>query len=251
MVTRTRIKLCGITRRQDAEVAVEVGADALGLVFYPESSRYVAPDVAAELVHGLPPFLTLVGLFVNASQATIQKTLALGFLQVVQLHGDETPAFCRALLRGAKRPLRVIKAWRVATRADVQDAASYGAIEQNGAGGVQAVLLDAKVPHQYGGTGHAFDWSVLSAWPASAPLVLAGGLNPDNVGEAIRRVRPYAVDVSSGVEEAPGRKCARKMRCFVHQVQRADWARCVPPPSPPSPLLSCDPEDLSCDPEDG
>ncbi|MBF0115924.1 MAG: phosphoribosylanthranilate isomerase [Magnetococcales bacterium] len=218
----TRIKVCGITRREDAVAAVAAGIDALGWVFYPRSSRYVAPDHAALLASHLPPFLTRVGLFVNAPVAEILATVARGFLECVQLHGDETAQEClqlRQALREARLSITLVKAVRVAAAADLPDPALWP---------VDALLLDAKVRGHYGGSGHCFDWSVLDkewrgmAGSAGKPFILAGGLTPDNVAEAIGRVQPYAVDLSSGVESAPGVKDAQAMLRLVQQVRQAD-----------------------------
>ncbi|MEO5363510.1 MAG: phosphoribosylanthranilate isomerase [Magnetococcus sp. DMHC-8] len=230
---RTRVKVCGITRREDAEAAEAAGADALGFVFYAGSSRYVAPEVAAAIAATIPPFLTRVGLFVNASCAEIVQTVALGFLHTIQLHGNETPAFCQQLCAelGTTGPLpTLIKAVRVATRTDLHALSCWP---------VQAILLDAKVDNRYGGTGRSFDWSLLADWPrllpgegAAMPWILAGGLTPDNVAAAIRQVRPYAVDVSSGVEQAPGRKSAEQMMRFIQQVRVADQDWSDEPDSP-------------------
>lgn len=212
-MNQTRIKICGITRREDASVAVALGADALGFVFYSGSPRYVTPEIAAAIVADLPPFLSVVGLFVNALHADILKTLALGFLNAVQLHGDETPAFCRKLLQDAGKPLHLIKAVRVATQEDLKKVEPYGRSVR---------LLDAKVAGQYGGTGQSLDWSLLKKWRCDAPLILAGGLHPGNVAMAIRQVQPYAVDVSSGVETEPGKKSAEKIDQFIQQVRQTD-----------------------------
>lgn len=223
MSGQTRIKVCGITRRQDAEAALVAGADALGFLFYPGSPRYITPAAAAAIATDLPPFLTLVGLFVNASHADIMQTLALGFLNSVQLHGDESPAYCQHLrdqTGGGVRNPAILKAIRVATAQDLHGLDHWP---------VQAILLDAKVESQYGGTGQSFDWSLLHSWPhlfptktTPLPMILAGGLTPDTVGTAVRQVRPYAVDVSSGVEISPGIKCADKINKFIQQVRQAD-----------------------------
>jgi phosphoribosylanthranilate isomerase len=218
----TRIKVCGITRRGDALAAVAAGVDALGWVFYPRSSRYVSPTQAAELASHLPPFLTCVGLFVNAPIPEILATVASGFLQCVQLHGDETAQTClqlRHALREARLPVTLIKAVRVAAVADLPDPTLWP---------VDALLLDAKVSGHYGGSGQRFDWSVLDkewrrmAGSAGKPFILAGGLTPDNVAEAIGRVQPYAVDLSSGVESAPGVKDVQAMERLVQRVRQAD-----------------------------
>ncbi|MBF0184705.1 MAG: phosphoribosylanthranilate isomerase [Magnetococcales bacterium] len=218
----TRIKVCGITRRQDGVAAVAAGVDALGWVFYPRSSRAVTPTQAAELASGLPPFLSRVGLFVNAPIREIIATLSLGFLDAVQLHGDESVEQCHELrlaLRQAGMFPALIKALRIATAADLPDPALWP---------VDALLLDAKVSGHYGGSGQTFDWSVLdNRWQSMAasagkPLILAGGLKPESVAEAIAQVRPYAVDLSSGVESAPGIKEAKAIEQLVRQVRRAD-----------------------------
>lgn len=225
MNARTRIKVCGITRRADAEAAVAAGADALGFLFYPGSPRYVTPATAAAMASDLPPFLTLIGLFVNPSLEEVVQTLAMGFLNGVQLHGDESPAFCQQLRNqtGGTHSPSIIKAIRVATARDLHDLCQWP---------VQAILLDAKVGSQYGGTGQSFDWSLLQPWPhlfptraAPLPLILAGGLTPDSVATAVQQVQPDAVDVSSGVETAPGIKSADKIRQFIQQVRQADQAR--------------------------
>lgn len=232
---RTRVKMCGITRREDAIAAVAAGADALGFVFYPGSSRYVTPEVAAMIVAGLPPFLTRVGLFVNASHAEILQTVALNFLDAIQLHGDETPAFCQQLSLEMGKGIQVIKALRIATQQDLHEVRPYCGTQQDKNNSyhptatqeamrpVQALLLDAKVGTRYGGTGQSFDWSLLGKWHSSTvPLILAGGLHADNVATAIHQTQPYAVDVSSGLETTPGQKSVEKMTRFMREVQQAD-----------------------------
>lgn len=201
-----RVKICGITSIADALAAVEAGADALGFVFYGRSSRFVEPKIAARIVAELPPFVTLVGLFVNAGREEIRATVECCGLDVVQLHGDEAPGECRGL------PGRVIKAVRVAAPEDLEGLERYP---------VRAILLDAKVESHYGGSGCRFDWSLLSGYRAGLPMILAGGLNPENVAQAVRQVRPYAVDVSSGVESSPGVKDREKMELFVRRVRLA------------------------------
>lgn len=209
MTTRIKIKICGITRREDALAAHRLGADAIGLVFYAPSPRSITPEKAAELVRTLPPFLTVVGLFVNAQQETIRRVVDLCHLNVVQLHGDETPEFCRNL----DLPAKIIKAIRVQRREDLAALDRYP---------VHGLLLDAKVSGQYGGTGRTFDWSIPvdHAFRPNLPILLAGGLTSDNVAEAARIVAPYAVDVSSGVEKRPGIKDISKMAHFIHQTHR-------------------------------
>jgi len=201
----TKIKICGITNIEDAFFAVEAGVDALGFVFYKKSPRYVSPERVKQIISMLPPFVTTVGLFVNAGGEAIETTVLLSGINVIQLHGDETPEECDF----ASHP--VIKAVRV------KDAGSLAGIERYP---VSALLLDAWSDQQYGGTGESFDWQLARNLTGQLPLILAGGLNPDNVAEAIRVVDPYAVDVSSGVEKSPGLKDHDKIHKFIQQVRR-------------------------------
>jgi len=198
-----RIKICGITNETDAAAAVHAGADALGFIFYKGSPRCVAPGRAAEIVAGLPPFVVPVGVFVNAAADEVDGICKTAGIQVVQLHGDEPPGFCEAL----GRP--VIKAFRVRDASWKSDAADYP---------VGAVLLDTYAEDRYGGTGATFDWRLVEGSPH--PVILSGGLNPDNVAEAVRSVRPYGVDTGSGVEREPGRKDHGKIRAFVEAARR-------------------------------
>jgi len=205
--TRVRVKICGLTRGVDVEGAVQAGANAVGLVFYPPSPRYVTLDVAARLAQVVPPFVTIVGLFVDADPALVKAALAAVPIHVLQLHGDEDEAYCRQF----DRPY--IKAARVRPGMDLlQYAASFSS--------AQAILLDAFV-EGYGGAGKVFDWSLVPP-SLGRPLILSGGLDADNVGEGIRRLRPAAVDVSSGVEASKGIKDAEKMRTFVAAVRAAE-----------------------------
>lgn len=205
-MSRTRIKICGITREQDIRAVANSGADALGLVFYEKSPRHVGVDQAAKLAHAVPPFVTVVGLFVNPSVDYVREVLAKVPLDVLQFHGEESPEFCGQF----GRPY--LKAIRVKPGVDlVQCAASYRT--------AQSLLLDAYVEGTQGGTGEAFDWALI---PQNLPLpvILSGGLHPGNVAEAIRQVRPYAVDVSSGVEASKGIKDAAKIAAFVSEVKK-------------------------------
>jgi len=204
---RTRIKICGLTREADVEAAVQAGADALGFVLYDRSARFVDPARAAELARRLPPFVTPVLLFVNASPALVQAALAAVPQALLQFHGDESPAQCEALARP------YLRAARMAPGVDLLDCAARFA-------SAQALLLDAHV-EAYGGSGKVFDWSLI---PPSVPLpvVLSGGLNAANVIDGVLRVRPWAVDVSSGVESAKGIKDALAMRRFCDAVREAD-----------------------------
>lgn len=187
-----RAKICGLTRSADVQAAVAAGVDAIGLVFYPPSPRAVSAEQAAVLVQHISPFVQAVGLFVNASLDEIQRVLALVPLDLLQLHGDETPEQCHAIGRVTGR--RWIKALQM--RDDVEVLDDIAAFVEAGASGI---LLDAWHPELKGGTGHAFDWS---RWPSSdVPLILAGGLTAENVSAAIAITQPYAVDVSGGVEQ--------------------------------------------------
>ena len=196
-----RIKICGITNFADARLAVELGADALGFIFYRQSKRYVMPVVAAEICRALPPFVSKVGVFVNESVAVIAPVIEACRLDVVQLHGEELPAFCQQF------PVKVIKAIRVRDEATVRTAAEYD---------VDAVLLDTYTSAERGGTGQAFDWTLAQQAKTllTSPIILSGGLTTENVGAAIRQVQPFAVDVASGVERKPGKKDAEKLRRF-------------------------------------
>ena len=183
-----RVKICGITRPDDGRHAARAGADAIGLVFYPPSPRYVSPRQAADIVAALPPFVTTVGLFVDAPPEQIAALLEQVPLDMLQFHGDELPEYCAAF----QRPW--IKALRMRDGVDPRAEA-----DRYGAAGARGLLVDSYVPGVPGGTGERFDWDRLPADPP-LPLVLAGGLDPANVAEAVRRVRPWAVDVSGGVE---------------------------------------------------
>ncbi|HOW65262.1 MAG TPA: phosphoribosylanthranilate isomerase [Candidatus Paceibacterota bacterium] len=207
-MTRTRIKICGITNREDALEAIAAGADALGFVFVANSPRQVDAGAAAEIIRCLPPLVATVGVFVDADRETIWSTAQRCGLGAVQLHGAESPEFCRGW-----PGVRVIKAFRIRDRDSLVDLPRFA---------TDAWLLDTHVPGRSGGTGTAFDWSLARetlAW--GRPIILAGGLHPGNVASAIEQVRPYAVDVSSGVESAPGKKDADKMRRFAMAVAMA------------------------------
>jgi phosphoribosylanthranilate isomerase len=208
---RTRAKICGITRIQDIQAVVQSGADAIGLVFYPPSPRSVTINQAAELAQHIPPYVQLVGLFVNSSLQEIQATLQHVPLDVLQFHGDETPAQCQAIALATGR--RWYKAIQVKPDMDLEAVvASYQAA------GASAMLLDAWHPTLKGGTGHAFDWSQFPKLDLA--LILAGGLTPDNVAHAIEITRAYAVDVSGGVESAKGIKDQQLIEHFMQGVQR-------------------------------
>jgi len=203
---RTRIKFCGLTREEDVDAAVAAGADALGFVLWSGSKRAIDERRLAELSARVPAFVTRVGLFVDPSPSLVDRCAP--SLDLLQFHGDETPDACEA----AERPW--IKALRMREGLDLQGAAeAYG--------GARALLLDAYRPGVPGGTGETFDWSRIPA-SLTKPVILAGGLTPDNVGAAIAAVGPFAVDVSGGIEAAPGVKDATRMAAFLNAVRRAD-----------------------------
>ena len=204
---RTRIKICGITRIQDARAAAEAGADAIGLVFYPPSPRYLAAERAVEIRDALPPFVQTVALFVNPDAAQVAQVIGRVRPALLQFHGEETPGFC------AQFGMPFVKACRV--RPGV-DALEYLRPFSRAA----AWLFDSYVP-EYGGAGESFDWSLVPA-ASERPVILSGGLARDNVAEAIRRVRPWGVDVSSGVEAAKGIKDAARIAAFIAEVRNAD-----------------------------
>jgi phosphoribosylanthranilate isomerase len=202
---RTRIKICGITRVEDARIAVGLGVDAIGLVFYPGSPRNVSLERAQEIIAATPPFVTAVGLFVDPVRDQVETVLRCCPLGLLQFHGDEAPGFCRDF------GVPYIKAVRVRAGADlVQCLSPYHA--------AQGWLLDAYHERLYGGTGESFDWKLVPP-DLARPVILSGGLTPDNVGAAVRQVRPWAVDVSSGVEAAKGVKDAAKIAAFIAGVK--------------------------------
>jgi len=206
-MSAVRSKICGITRIEDALAAAEAGADAIGLVFYAKSPRAVTAAQARAIVAALPPFVTTVGLFVNASRCELDEILEVVPLDLLQFHGDETPADCE----GYHRPW--IKALRVRPGDDLEAACKLYH-------GARGILLDTFVAGVPGGTGEAFDWSLVPSH-LSKPIILAGGLSASNVGEAIAQVRPYAVDVSGGVEAAKGIKDHDKIAAFMAAVAAA------------------------------
>ena len=207
MMARVRSKICGITTLDDALAAVEAGADALGLVFYPPSPRAVSIEQAQTILAGLPPFVCTVGLFVDARHEELERHLAQLPLDLLQLHGDESAEYCEHL------PRPYIKALRVRPGEDLaEQAVRYRA--------ARAILLDSFVPGVPGGTGESFDWNLVpERFPK--PLILAGGLNADNVAQAITQLKPYAVDVSGAVERSKGLKDHAKLRAFIAAVNGA------------------------------
>jgi phosphoribosylanthranilate isomerase len=205
---RTRIKICGITRPEDARVAVEHGADALGFIFWPNSPRFIEPAKARAIVRGAGPFVSTVGVFVNPSREEVERAIRDSGISMLQFHGEEAPDFCA----GFDRPY--IKAFKVGQGPDlIKSTGLYGA--------ASGWMFDAFDSRQVGGTGETFDWTLIPG-SLARPLVLSGGLNAGNIAEAIRRVKPFAVDVSSGVEVGKGIKDAAKIAAFIQGVRNAD-----------------------------
>jgi phosphoribosylanthranilate isomerase len=209
-VSRVRVKICGITRREDALAAAIAGADAIGLVFYPDSLRAVTPDRAAAITASLPPFVARVGLFVDPEPGFVDAVLAAVHLDLLQFHGSEAPGFCSAF------GLPYIKAIRMRSAGD---AAGLSGMYPQAA----ALLLDTYAEELAGGTGRTFDWTMIPRG-TGRPLILAGGLSPENVESAILQVLPYAVDVSGGVESAKGIKDPARIRALMNAVDRAGKA---------------------------
>lgn len=207
LFVRTRVKICGITRVEDALIAVAQGADAIGLVFYPPSPRYVTPAQAAEIVNALPAFITLVALFVDASRADVEAVLSQVNIDLIQFHGQETADECRQYGKSYMKAIRVKSDTNL-----VQYMTEYS--------DAKALLLDTYAEGVPGGTGQVFDWTIIPK-NLSKPIVLAGGLDAENVEQAIRQVKPYAVDVSGGVEFKKGIKDAAKIAAFMRGVSNA------------------------------
>jgi phosphoribosylanthranilate isomerase len=214
-VQRTRVKICGLTRIADVQAAIQAGADAIGFVFYPPSPRAVTAAHAAALMQSVAPFVQSVGLFVDVSEAELLDILKVVRIDLLQFHGHETPEQCARL--AAKANKRWIKALQM--KPDVDIDAMINSYRVVGASGI---LLDAWHPDLLGGTGHAFDWRRFPQSDMQCPLILAGGLTPDNVASAISQTRPFAVDVSGGVESAKGIKDDALMRQFIAAAQSAD-----------------------------
>lgn len=205
---KTRTKICGLTRAQDIDAAVKAGADAIGLVFYPPSPRAVTPEQARRLAARVPAFVSVVGLFVNPERQEVLHTLEQVPLDLLQFHGDENPDFCASFGR------RWIKAVRVRAAGDIETAF-------RGYQGASGLLVDAWSPDKFGGTGERFNWNLIPA-QRPVPLILAGGLASDNVARAVAQVRPWAVDVSGGVESSKGIKDSSRMTDFISEVHRVD-----------------------------
>jgi phosphoribosylanthranilate isomerase len=205
---KTRVKICGVTNVADALAVAEAGADMIGLNFYGQSPRHITHEKSAEISRALPPFVQRVGVFVNPAEELVMRAIAESGLNMLQFHGDEPSDFCTQF------GLMSMKAIRVRDEASLQALADFQ---------TDAFLLDAHSPGGRGGTGEKFNWELaVEAQKFGKPIFLAGGLTPENVGEAVRKVRPFAVDVSSGVESAPGKKDAAKVRAFIQSVRNAE-----------------------------
>ncbi len=202
-----KVKICGVTNFEDASAAVDAGADALGFMFYESSPRNVPVKAAADIIRQLPPFVAKVGVFVNAAEETVRRAIAECGIDTLQFHGDETPGYCRRFL-----PLKIYKAFRMENLESLRALPGYR---------TDAWLLDSFVAGKPGGTGAKFNWDLaVESKKLGRPIILAGGLTPENVADAVRKVRPFAVDVSSGVESAPGKKDHARVRAFIVAAKR-------------------------------
>lgn len=205
----TKIKICGITNKVDALAAAALGVDMLGFVFYNKSKRYIDSSVAEDIINELSPKIAKVGVFVNEEKENVIKIAEDALLDTLQFHGDETPEYCSYF----KDKYKTIKAFRLKTRADLKKVNDYD---------VDYYLFDTYQSDCIGGTGKRFDWTMLKDFELLKPMILSGGLDPDNVKFAIKEVAPFAVDVSSGVESAPGKKDVKLLKKFVENVRKAE-----------------------------
>ncbi len=205
-----KVKICGITNLEDALVAIEAGTDALGFVFYPESPRFIDPGMAKYIISKLPVFVTTVGVFVDEKEDMIRRIIRESGIQVLQFHGDESPIMCTRFRE------KVIKTIHVKDEESVDQMKMYH---------INTFLLDTYHSAKRGGTGKSFNWGIAKKAKKYGRIILAGGLDPSNVAEAIKEVRPYGVDVSSGVEASPGRKDHTKVREFIRKVKGLDITR--------------------------
>ena len=211
MSPRTRIKVCGITRQSDAQMAVAAGADALGFIFAVKSPRCVSVETAAAIVHNLPPFVDAVGVFVNQPLDALQAIIESCCFNTVQLHGDEDPAYCQSLAR-LLPCCTLIKAFRVSAESVASQFSPYSGV-------VSGFLLDTYSQKMVGGTGETFDWQIIPKLGLQRPVILAGGITADNAAAAVNQIKPYALDVNSGVEDAPGLKNKEKLMALIASVR--------------------------------
>lgn len=206
-----QIKICGITNKEDALFAASCGAAALGFIFYPSSPRYISPENAKKIINDLPEEIIRVGVFVNEKADTIKKTVKDCAIDMIQLHGDESPEYCRQF-----PPTAIIKAVELKNHNDLNHALSYNTV---------AILVDSRHAGLYGGTGKKANWELASDLRDKKPIILSGGLNRDNVSEALRMVRPAALDINSGVEVSPGKKDHKKLAQIFNIISAEDVAR--------------------------
>ncbi len=205
----TRIKICGITNKKDALDAAALGVDILGFVFYAKSKRYVEPRTVGDIANELPPYIGKVGVFVNEAKDKVLQIAEDTALDILQFHGDETPDYCD----GFRDKYKVIKAFRLKDKKGLKKINDYD---------TDFILLDTYKTDSVGGTGETFDWGILKDFEILKPVILSGGLNPSNVAKAIKEIAPYGVDVSTGVEDAPGKKDLKLMKKFVENVRKLD-----------------------------
>lgn len=214
MSGRFRVKICGMTRAADAACAAQAGVDALGFIFVAKSPRNIAPDAAREIIAQLPPFVDTVGVFVNETMRRVQEIAQTCGLNTIQLHGAESPQYCRELA-SALPCCRLLKAFRIGTHSLAADIAPYAEV-------VQGYLLDTFQKDGEGGTGLAFDWTLIERLQLRRPFFLAGGLDADNISQALIQVQPYGVDANSGLEDAPGEKNHQKIKTFLAKIRQAE-----------------------------
>ena len=205
-----KVKICGITNLEDAQAAAEAGADALGFVFYPDSPRFIDPGNARAIIAKLPVFITSVGVFVDESEDLIRRIIREGGIQILQFHGSESPVLCTRFRE------KVIKAIRIKDEESISEMQMYD---------VDTFLLDTYLDCAKGGTGKTFNWKYAEMAKKNGRIILSGGLNPSNIGNAVRKLKPYGVDVSSGVEISPGKKDHVKIREFVREAKKYDVAK--------------------------
>lgn len=217
MQNRTRIKMCGTTNLNDAKTAIDCGVDGLGFIFFPKSPRNVTPDTAKEIIRRLPPFVDLVGVFVDEELTEVEEIVHYCGLNHVQLHGKESVDYCDSL-RQKLPTCKILKAFRIGERADNSIFTPYNDV-------VDGILLDTYAKGQEGGTGHTFPWTVLDGIEFKLPIILAGGLTPDNVKDAVQQVGPFAIDINSGVELEPGRKDHAALELLIKRVREIEIAK--------------------------